>query len=115
MMRDIRQHFIDILDSIDKIHTFLEGHDLKSFSGDEKTQYAVVRGLEIIGEAAARISEATRARNPTIPWPQMIGMRNRLVHVYFDVDRDLVWDTVTLDLPVLTEELKKILETEPVT
>ncbi len=89
-----------------------QGRSRSDLDSDKVWMLGLVKCVEIIGEAAARISENTRARNPRIPWPQMIGMRNRLVHVYFDVDRDLVWDTVTLDLPLLIEELEKILENE---
>jgi len=71
--------------------------------------------IEILGEAAARIRPETRNRYPQIPWMDIIDMRNRVVHVYFDIDRDEVWDTVTKDLPPLIEQLEKILENEPKT
>lgn len=73
----------------------------------------LVKFIEIVGEAAAHVSEATRSRAPQIPWAKIVGMRHRLVHVYFQVDLDLVWDTITLDLPPLIAELEKILEKEP--
>jgi len=75
----------------------------------------LVKCVEIIGEAAAHVSDATRSQYPRIPWPQIIGMRNRLVHVYFDIDRDRVWDTITIDLPILIEELNNVLEKKPIT
>ena len=65
---------------------------------DRKTLFAVIRCVEIIGEAAARISEATRTSTPDIPWSAITGMRNRLVHAYFDVDTDVLWNTVTVEL-----------------
>lgn len=67
-----------------------------------------VKCIEIIGEAAARIGPETRARCPNIPWPDIVGMRNRLIHAYFDIDLDRVWDTITDDLPPLITELEKV-------
>jgi uncharacterized protein with HEPN domain len=70
----------------------------------------LVKCIEIIGEAAARIREETKERNPQIPWAQIVAMRNRLVHLYFDIDLDQVWNAATEDLPPLVTELEKMLE-----
>lgn len=70
----------------------------------------LVKCLEIIGEAASRLSPALHERYPEIPWSQIIGMRNRLVHAYFDVDDQQIWKSLSEDLPVLIEQLEKILE-----
>jgi uncharacterized protein with HEPN domain len=70
----------------------------------------LVKCIEIIGEAAARIEAETKERNPQIPWAQIVAMRNRLVHLYFDIDLDQVWSAVTEDLPPLVSELQKMLE-----
>jgi uncharacterized protein with HEPN domain len=70
---------------------------------------SLVRELEIIGEAASNVSRETRSLSTGIPWQDITGMRNRLIHAYFDVDLDTVWSTVTKDLPVLKAELEKIL------
>ena len=72
-------------------------------------QLALTRLVEVVGEAAHRVSQAAREANPEIPWPQIIGMRNRLVHGYDVIDFDLLWDTVTDDLPPLVAALRKIL------
>jgi uncharacterized protein with HEPN domain len=72
----------------------------------------LVKCVEIIGEAAARIGKETKERNPQIPWAQIVAMRNRLVHLYFDIDLDQVWNAVTQDLPPLVTQLEKMLETE---
>lgn len=72
----------------------------------------LVKCVEIMGEAAARVGEETRAKYPQIPWQQIVAMRNRLVHAYFDIDLDQVWKAVTEDLPPLVAELEKIVETE---
>jgi len=71
--------------------------------------FALVRCIEIIGETGARVSPSTQTRHPQLPWAQMRGMRNRLIHAYFDVNARLVWDTVTDDLPPLIEQLTAIL------
>jgi uncharacterized protein with HEPN domain len=70
---------------------------------------SLIRELEIIGEAASKISAETRSQNTSIPWQDISGMRNRLIHAYFDVDLDTVWSTVSRDLPTLKAELEKIL------
>jgi uncharacterized protein with HEPN domain len=71
--------------------------------------FALVRAIEIIGEAASRVGEETREAHPDLPWQDMTGMRNRIIHAYFDVDLDRVWDTVTEDLPPLMVRLRAIL------
>jgi uncharacterized protein with HEPN domain len=71
--------------------------------------HSLVRNIEIIGEAASQISRELRDRSPGLPWTDVIGMRNRLVHAYFDIDPDIVWDTATQDLPPLVAELTKLL------
>jgi uncharacterized protein with HEPN domain len=73
---------------------------------------ALVKDIEIIGEAAGRISTDCKTRYPEIPWVQMIGMRNRLTHAYFEIDLDIVWEVVTQDLPHLVTELEKIIMLE---
>ena len=74
---------------------------------------AILRCVEIVGEAASRVPVDIQQRYPNIPWPQIIGMRNRLVHGYDIVDYDIVWSTVTQDLPPLIAELEKILSPTP--
>jgi uncharacterized protein with HEPN domain len=90
-----------------------EGHRRSDLDEDRVWMLGLVKCIEVAGEAAAHVSEATRNKLPQIPWARIVGMRHRLVHVYFEVDLDLVWDTITLDLPPLIEELEKILEKEP--
>jgi uncharacterized protein with HEPN domain len=74
---------------------------------------ALIKDIEIVGEAATNVSAESRRDAPTIPWQAIVTMRNRLIHGYFDVDRDIVWSTVTADLPALLAELKKILPASP--
>lgn len=70
--------------------------------------FALVRAVEIIGEAASRVSESTRAATPEVPWTQMTAMRNRLIHAYFDVDRNVVWQTAVEEIPALVTVLEPI-------
>ncbi len=72
-----------------------------------------VKAIEVIGEAAAQVGDATRKGNPSIPWAQIIAMRNRLVHVYFDINLDVLWQTVQQDLPPLIVQLEALVPQEP--
>jgi uncharacterized protein with HEPN domain len=75
-------------------------------------ELSLIRLVEVVGEAAARVSAEGQAKYPSIPWPQVVGMRNRLTHGYDQVDLNILWDTIEYDLPPLITELEKILETE---
>jgi len=103
-------HHIDLLEAIEKILRYTDGMDFEAFSADEKTQDAVLRNLTIIGEVAARISQAASAPMPDLPLDQMKGMRNIIVHEYFGVSLRVVWETVQADLPPLIPILKNLLE-----
>ena len=90
---------------------FVEGMTREEFLADKRTQQAVIMSLVIVGEAAARIMDLYgyfAASQPTIPWRGMRGMRNRIAHGYFDVDLDVVWDTVQTALPELSRQLKQL-------
>lgn len=80
-----------------------------SLDTDRKLSLALVRLIEIVGEAAANVSKDQQSQLSEIPWRSMVGMRNRIIHAYFDVDLDIVWKTVTEDLPPLIDELERIL------
>jgi len=88
------------------------GHTRGDLDGNLVWTLGLVKCVEIIGEAAARIGTETKERNPQIPWAQIVAMRNRLVHLYFDIDLDQVWNAVTEDLPPLVTQLQKMLETD---
>ena len=94
-MKDDKIYIEHILKSIDRIEAYLSGKDHQSFSDDFMTQDAVVRQLEIIGEATKRISKELRNINPQVPWSDMAGMRDILIHDYIDVDIDIVWKTAS--------------------
>lgn len=100
-MRSDALYLADILDAIEAIERFVTGLDEASFLADELVQSAVLQKLSIIGEAAAKLSDATRDRLPEIPWKEIIGFRNIAVHAYFSVDWRIVLVTVADDLPML--------------
>lgn len=103
-----------MLDSARKACEFTQGKTQADLESDEVLALAIVRLLEIIGEAAANVSSACREESPHIPWNEMIGMRNRVVHAYFDVNFNIVWDTLTHNLPLLISQLETILRNEGV-
>ncbi len=105
-MKDDRIYIEHILQSIGRIKSYLAGKNHQSFSDDFLTQDAVVRQLEIIGEATKRLSKELRAANPNVPWLDMAGMRDILIHDYIDVDLDIVWVTASESIP----ELEKLLQ-----
>ncbi len=108
-MKDERVYLVHAIDAIDAILSYTtEGRD--SFFTDGKTQDAVIRNIEIIGQAVKGISDATRALEPAVPWRQIAGMRDKLIHEYFGVDLNLVWDVVERELPTLRPQLEKLSE-----
>ena len=98
-----------MLDAANEALTFIQGKIRADLDIDRMLVLSLIRELEIIGEAASKISAETRSQNTSIPWQDISGMRNRLIHAYFDVDLDTVWSTVSRDLPTLKAELEKIL------
>jgi len=83
------------------IEKFIEGVNKENFLGNVEKQYAVLRGLEIIGEATKNLSEELKKKHPDIPWKEIAGMRDKLIHQYFGVNLDLVWETIKTELPEL--------------
>lgn len=91
---------------------FAKGRTRDNLATDRQLTHSLVRCIEIIGEAAGRVSPEYRKANPQINWDDMVGMRNRLIHAYFDVNLDIVWRTVEEELPALIDELEPIIKAE---
>ena len=98
-----------MLDAAKRAIDFMQGRAKSDLESDEQLSLAVVRLLEILGEAAKNVSEDLRKDYPDIPWRQIAGTRERLIHGYFDVDLDIVWQIISTDLPVLAAQLEKAL------
>lgn len=96
-----------MLDAALKAVQFVRGRNRGDLDADEQLTLSLTRLLEIIGEAAGKVSEQGCKFYPEIPWPQVVGMRNRLIHAYFEVDLDEIWRTVQEDLPLLIAQLQK--------
>lgn len=97
-------------EAIEDASAFIAGRARGDLDSDKMLRFALVRCIEIVGEAAARLGEATRGNTSGIPWAAIVGMRNRLVHAYFDVDTEIVWKTVTIELPALAVQLRPLLQ-----
>lgn len=95
-----------MVDAAEHALQFVKARRREDLDSDVMLRMALTRAIEIVGEAAAQVTEAGRAELPAVPWPQIVGMRNRLVHAYFDIDLDILWDTVQLALPDLIAPLR---------
>ncbi len=98
-----------MIDAAETAQAFIAGRQRGDLDSDQMLLFALVRAVEIIGEAASRVTPETRAATPAVPWAAIVGMRNRLIHAYFDIDRDILWRTVTEELPPLITVLAEIL------
>jgi uncharacterized protein with HEPN domain len=110
MKRVWRDYKDDIINALDEIGDFTKGMEFHDFSSDRKTINAFVRSLEVIGEAAKRMPEEVREKNPLIPWKRMAGMRDKLIHEYSGVDMDIVWAVIKTELPSLRPLIAEIAE-----
>ncbi len=110
MSRDYFDYLNDILDAVIKVQYFIKGMTFDTFKADDKTVFAVIRAMEIIGEAVKHIPNDVRLSNPSIPWKSMAGMRDVLIHDYFGVDPESIWITARDKISPLEPILQQILE-----
>jgi uncharacterized protein with HEPN domain len=112
MKRDYTLYLQDILDCIEKIDEFVGDMDYEEFVEDDKTSSAVVRKLEIMGEAAKNIPQELRQNYKEIPWSDIAKMRDKIIHFYFGVDYEIVWKVIKERLPTLKQQIERILTEE---
>ena len=109
-MRDDTIYLKHILDAIARIESYIQGVDERVFKQNPLIQDGVIRQIEIIGEATKKLSKKLRAQNDHIPWQDIAGMRDKLIHDYLGVDIEKVWLTVIEDLPLLKKQIKQVLQ-----
>lgn len=110
MLPEDRIRITHMRDACESVCRFIAGKNSADLTNDQLLQFALVRAIEIIGEAAGRVSEDVQKAAPEIPWREAVGIRNRLVHAYFDVDLGILWQTAVDSMPPLQEHLEKLLK-----
>ena len=108
--RDLRDYLQDILDAVNDIERFVADMSYEQFIKDKKTLNAVVRSIEVIGEESKRLPESLKAKNSELPWREIMGMRDKLIHAYFGVDTETIWKTVKENIPQLKQTIKKMVK-----
>lgn len=109
MHKDDLVYIGHVVDLADQARDLLRGKTHSDFESDLALRLAITHLLQTIGEAARRLSDGLRTAHPKVPWPQIVGMRHKIVHDYMDIDFDVVWDTATNELPPLAEMLRSLL------
>lgn len=110
MKRDYSVYLDDILDAMDKAEMFVAGMSYEQFEDDMRTNFAVTRALEIVGEATRRLPVSFREQYPNIPWQDMAGMRDKIIHGYDNVNLRIAWDVVSRDMPEVKPQIQQILK-----
>ena len=108
MKRKVKLFLSDIIENMKMAEDLITGIEYHSFVTDKARHYAVLRCIEIIGEVAKHISEEIRSANPMIPWKEMAGMRDKVIHFYMGIDFDVVWQVVTVRYPLLRQKIEAI-------
>jgi uncharacterized protein with HEPN domain len=110
LKRDARLYLDDIIEAIQRIEEYSTHSDYISFEQDRKAVDAIIRNFGIMGEAVNNIPSTLRSKYPEIPWAEMMGMRNKLIHEYFGVDTQILWKTIKENLPQLKPQVRKMLQ-----
>lgn len=108
--RDYRDYLQDILDAVDDVEVFVGDMSFEEFKKDRKTLNAVVRSIEIIGEASKKLPDSLKAKYKELPWKEMGGMRDKLIHAYFGMDTETIWKTIKENIPSLKKSIQKMLK-----
>jgi len=108
MTRDYADYISDIAESVEDIMVFTKDMTFEDFTTDKKTQYAVIRSLEIMGEASKKIPDTAKEKYPDVPWRQMAGIRDKLIHEYHGVDLSIIWAVVEEELPMVRPAIEKM-------
>jgi uncharacterized protein with HEPN domain len=109
MPPDDRVRILHMIEAAETVANFIAGRDRAALDQDRMLLFALVRAIEILGEAASKVSAQTRQAAPGVPWSQITAMRNRLIHAYFDIDRDILWKTAGEEIPLLRSLLTPLL------
>jgi uncharacterized protein with HEPN domain len=110
MSRDYKVFLDDILEASEAIQTYVEGMSCEEFADDPKTRDAVIRNLEVIGEATKNIPQVVRDQRPAVEWKRIAGLRDILIHHYFGVDIKIIWDIVENKIPLLRDQIGSLLD-----
>ncbi len=110
MIRNVELYVKDIVEFMERAEEYIDGYSIEEFLNDKKTSDAVIRFIEVIGEASKNIPHTIRREFPSIPWRDMAGMRNKVIHSYFVVDFENVWLVVKEDIPIIKPKIKEVLD-----
>ncbi|MBI5227079.1 DUF86 domain-containing protein [Candidatus Micrarchaeota archaeon] len=110
MSKDPNFYLGHVIEAIEKIQKYTKGFDRSDFLENELVQDAVVRNIEIIGEAVKNLPNDFKKKHSNVPWRDIAGMRDRIVHFYFGIDFELVWDTIETDIPELEKKISKLIK-----
>lgn len=110
MKRTNKHYFKDILDYANSALEFIENIPYENFISDKKVIFATIRALEVIGESSNRIADEIKQKYPNLPWVQMRGLRNRIIHNYDDIDYTIVWNVLKNEIPKLISQIEEIID-----